>query len=95
VSFIGSPALLMIEGPRPGQWSSFSREFSIIPYRRTVVFIESVGELLFQIGITRSIITYGVPDARNAEWRPRNAERWNDAFLGGIIGEFIDSRAPL
>jgi hypothetical protein len=42
----------MIEGPRPGQRSSFFREFSIIPYRKTVVFIESAGEPDFPIGIT-------------------------------------------
>src|SRR5271157_827038 len=40
----GSPALSMMRGRHPAHRSSFSREFSIVPGRKSADFIESAGE---------------------------------------------------
>ena len=42
----GSPALSMMRGRHPAHRSSFSREFSVVPGRKSADFIESAGEPL-------------------------------------------------
>ena len=42
--FSGSPALSMMRGRHPAHRSSFSREFSVVPGRKSADFIESAGE---------------------------------------------------
>ena len=43
-TFDGSPALSMMRGRHPAHRSSFSREFSVVPGRKSADFIESAGE---------------------------------------------------
>ena len=50
-NFSGSPALSMMRGRHPAHRSSFSREFSVVPGRKSADFIESAGEP--QIGPAR------------------------------------------